>query len=88
MTDGHIENGIEDLGNTFTAGAARTSNNNGNAGTYTTGRTSTGAATFAGMTANTWIWFVMAIAAVAIIALVWYYAMQNDANYRKNNTND
>ena len=81
---GHIENGIEDLGNTFSAGAARTTNHNNNSG-YKTARTSTDAATFAGMTANTWVWFVMAIATVAIIALVWYYAMQNDVNYRKNN---
>ena len=81
---GHIENGIEDLGNTFSAGAARTPSNNDNTRNYTTARTSNGTATFAGMTANTWIWFVMAIAAVAIVALVWYYAMQNDTHYRKN----
>lgn len=82
---GHIENGIEDLGNTFSAGASRTTNNNNDNISYRTTRTSNDTATFAGMSANTWVWFVMAIATVAIIALVWYYAMQNDVNYRKNN---
>ena len=73
---GNMENGMESLGNTFSAGASRTSSNMGNA---------TNGNTFAGMNANTWIWFVMAIAAVAIVALVWYYAMQNDTHYRRNN---
>lgn len=87
---GHLENGIEDLGNTFNAGAARTTENSGNNSrnyttTRTSARTATGTATFAGMNATTWVWFVMAIAAVATVALVWYYAMQNDVNYRRNN---
>ena len=86
---GHLENGIEDLGNTFSAGASRVANpnnnNNNNNRTYTTAKTSTGSPTFAGMNATTWVWFVMAIATVAIVAVVWYYAMQNDVKYRKNN---
>ena len=82
---GNMENGMESLGNTFSAGASRTSSNMGNANNYTTTRTATNGNTFAGMNANTWIWFVMAIAAVAIVALVWYYAMQNDTHYRRNN---
>ncbi len=83
-----IGNGIKDLGNTFSAGAARVTNddsNNNNAGTYTTARTSADSDGFAGMSRTTWLWFIIAIATVAIVALVWYYAMQNDVNYRKNN---
>lgn len=42
--------------------------------------------TIMGMSANTWTWFVLAIAALAIVGLVWYYAMQNKNEY--NNHND
>lgn len=85
-----VMNGIKDLGNTFSAGASRvtndanramTSNNNN----YSATRTSTGG-TFMGMNGNTWTWFILAIAALAIVGLVWYYAMQNDTN-RANNDN-
>lgn len=31
-----------------------------------------------GMTANAWIWIVMAVVALVIIAAVWFYAMQRD----------
>lgn len=40
---------------------------------------------FLGMSANTWTWFVLAIAAIAIVGLVWYYAMQNKNEYNNNN---
>lgn len=83
-----VVNGIKDLGNTFSDGAARvthdnnrnTQNNNNN---YSAVRTATDG-TFMGMNANTWTWFILAIAALAIIGLVWYYAMQNDTTKSKN----
>lgn len=36
----------------------------------------TGNATFMGMDANMWTWLIVGVAAIAIIALVWYYTMQ------------
>lgn len=85
-----IGNGVKDLGNTFADGAARvnndgtTLNGNNNDNRYTAARTSTGG-TFMGMNGTTWTWFILAIAGLAIIGLVWYYAMQND--YKTNNSN-
>ena len=32
--------------------------------------------TFMGMDANTWTWLIVGVAAIAIIALIWYYTMQ------------
>ncbi|MCI8273379.1 MAG: hypothetical protein HFJ55_04785 [Clostridia bacterium] len=61
-------------------------NNNGmgttNNGNYTTARTATtgiaadAGATFLGMNATAWTWLILGIAALAIIALVWYYSNQ------------
>ena len=51
---------------------------------YTATRTSTGteANTFMGMTATSWTWLIMGIAAIAIVALVWYYSSQmRSSNY-------
>ena len=49
-------------------------NNNG----YTASRTSTnnGSATFMGMTSTSWTWLIVGIAAIAIIALIWYFSSQ------------
>lgn len=82
---GAVERGLEDLGNTFTSGASRvTNNNNANRNNnYTTTRTATGT-TFAGMSANTWTWFILAIAGIAIVGLIWYYSMQNNIEHRTN----
>ena len=79
---------LRDLGNTFTDGAARV-RDNGNDG-YDATRTATARTandnTFLGMNSTTWTWFVLAIAAIAIVGLVWYYAMQTKNEY--NNHND
>lgn len=53
------------------------SNNNYNAVRTSTGTT----ATFWGMNATTWTWLILGIAAIAIIALVWYYSAQSKKNY-------
>ena len=50
--------------------------NNTENGNYTATRTSTNNATFMGMNATTWTWLILGVAAIAIIALVWYYSMQ------------
>ncbi len=86
-TTNAVGNGVKDLGNTFQAGAARVTNNgNMNNNNYTTTRTATTGnnARFLGMSANTWTWFVLAIVTLAIVGLVWYYAMQNKNEYSDN----
>lgn len=66
---------------TTTAGMTRTDNMNGD---YTATRTATDG-TIMGMSPNTWTWFVLAIATLAIVGLVWYYAMQNKTEYTREN---
>ena len=41
------------------------------------------ATAFMGMNATTWTWLIIGIAAIAIIALVWYYSSQlkSSSNY-------
>lgn len=38
-----------------------------------------------GMSSSAWIWIILAIAAIAIIAAVWYYSMQFTNTNRHNN---
>lgn len=61
------------------------STNNGNS--YSATRTSTGGAeaTFMGMNSTVWTWLIIGIAAIAIVALVWYYSSQitNDSNNKR-----
>lgn len=75
---------MENAGNTMTKnnnakdGAvntqAKTTNANGN---YNAVRVAAdGTTTFMGMTSTAWTWLILGIAAVAIIALVWYYSAQ------------
>ena len=64
--------------------------NNNNKRGYTTTRvdaTDTTSMRFLGMTATGWTWFIIGIAAIAIIAVVWYYSMQF-TNRSNNNDND
>ena len=75
-----VRNGASQITGDFTRNDNR-SNNNG--GSYTVARTSTEGGTIMGMSANTWTWFILAITALAIIALVWYYAMENKNAYGK-----
>lgn len=78
-----IKNGVEDIGNGITDGfdennEARTNNSvPGTTGNYTSaqavdGRNNTG------MSGTTWIWMVLAVVAIIIVAAVWYYVAQND----------
>lgn len=62
------------------------SNMMSNTNSYVASRTSTdanGSATLMGMNSTTWIWLILGIATIAIVALVWYYSMQMTTN--KNN---
>lgn len=91
---GAIGSGVRDIGNAVSNGVeGMTHNDNNNDGVgYDARRTATARTadgtnngTFLGMSANTWTWFVLAIAAIAIVGLVWYYAMQNKNEYNNNN---
>lgn len=84
----NIENGANNIGddmkntantvaNNVSTGVARTTNDN-----YTATRTATTNNTFMGMNSTAWTWLILGIAAIAIIALVWYYSAQfNSSNY-------
>jgi hypothetical protein len=87
-------NAVENAGQKAGAATRNTMNNAGNAvagttrtGTnndgYTATRTATNDATFAGMNSTAWTWLVMGISAIAIIALVWYYASEREHTSEK-----
>lgn len=74
-------------------GNARNNNNNYNNGNYnrnnntdnnvfTDGynavRTSVDDVATGNMSTTTWIWIILAVAAIIIVAMVWYYAVQNN----------
>ena len=87
-----VENGAKDIGNATknaTNSAQNTMNhagdtmkgtttgNNNNNNSYIATRTSAnGSATFMGMNTTAWTWLIIGIAAIAIVALVWYYSSQ------------
>lgn len=80
---GKVEEGANNVGNAVmnnvnhnTTKTGVTNNN------YTATRTATTNNTFMGMNATAWTWFIIGIAAIAIVALVWYYSMQTrSSNY-------
>lgn len=64
-----VENGVKDIGN------AMYHDNTG----YTTTRTATTGTTTNNMNNGTlWTWVILAVAALVIIGIVWYYASQNN----------
>lgn len=77
---GAVENGIEgaltmdNMNNRTTNNgtAARTTTDN-----YTTARTATTTNATGMGTSTMWVWAIVAVAAVVIIGLVWYYGSQN-----------
>ena len=75
----NVGNKVEGTGNTLEKDMKNTTSEvtNTTNGGYTATRTSTnGKATFMGMSATAWTWLILGIAAIAIIAVVWYYSMQ------------
>lgn len=55
---------------------------------YAATRTSTDNPTLMGMSSTAWTWLILGIAAIAIIALVWYYSMQLTGNNYDNGNDD
>ena len=94
-----ITNGVRNVGNAISNGVdnlssdmTRTDNIDNNGGYDATRTTTTRTlttnndnATIMGMSANTWTWFILAITALAIIGVVWYYAMQHKTEYNNHN---
>lgn len=77
---GNMVNGIEDGMNEEDNGNNGMGMTNGtNNDGYTVNRTAAAGSTDA--TNNTLVWVILAVAAVAIIALVWYYATQTNDRY-------
>ena len=79
-----MEQGANNVGNAIMN--HNTTNNNMRVNTtndnYTATRTATTDNTFMGMNATAWTWLIIGIAAIAIVALVWYYSMQvRSSNY-------
>ena len=77
VTNG-IENGAQNMSNKVESGTQNSMN-----GAYNATRTSvdTQAGTFMGMNSTAWTWLIMAIAAIAIVALVWYYGTQRQSSH-------
>ena len=75
-----IGNGARDVGGSISSDMTRSDNMGNDNNDYTAVRTANDG-TIMGMNANTWTWLVLGIAALAIVALVWYYAMQNKNEY-------
>lgn len=78
-----MENATGDMGNRTMGGM--TTDNNDYTATRTTTRmaTDTNTGTFLGMNSTMWTWLIMGIVGVAIIALVWMYAKQNENSYNE-----
>lgn len=85
---GSMENTMNDASNTVTEGMNNTTreiNDSMNNDTYNATRTSAdGTTTFMGMGATAWTWLILGIAALAIIAAVWYYSMQTNSSKYNN----
>lgn len=74
---GKMEEGANNIGNAVMNSANNNDNYNKNTtNNYTATRTSATDNTFMGMNATAWTWLIIGIAAIAIVALVWYYSMQ------------
>lgn len=98
ITDGakNIGNAISTSADRLTGGMTGTDNMDDNQGydatrttttrTLTAGTgTGTDNGTIMGMNENTWTWLILAITTLAIVGLVWYYAMQHKTEYTNRN---
>ena len=72
----NMKNTMGDMADGIKGAAQSVGNTASDAMNYTTSRTST-TADQTNNTNSTWTWIIIAVVAVAIIGLVWYYAMQN-----------
>ena len=86
---GDAENTMENAGNgivsgirNVTSGTENMMQNTASGMGYTAERTATEANnTFLGMDPTMFTWFIMIVVGIAIVALVWTYARQNDNSY-------
>lgn len=69
-----VENAAKDVSNTSKGATGSMENGMNNNHKYNTSRVSTNESNIMG--SNTWTWLIIGIAAIAIIAVVWYYSMQ------------
>ncbi len=83
--------GMQNMGNALKEGTTNNDNmDNGSLenGGYSATRTATPRATAdnnaTGIGTNAWTWIILAIAAILIVGLVWYYAKQNKNQYNDN----
>lgn len=75
-----VENGARDIGTAVSEGAKDMTQTAGNG--YSAVRTTAADVTTSNTTnSSLWIWLTLAIAAVIIVALVWYYGTQKTDNY-------
>lgn len=79
---GKMEQGANNIGNAVMNATTNDNNRDHTTRTnpmnnnYTATRTATTDTTFMGMNTTAWTWLIIGIAAIAIVALVWYYSMQ------------
>lgn len=86
-----VGNGARDVANGIDNGMNRDNRATGNNGGYTATRTSadTGATGLFGNVSNdVWTWMVLAIVGIIIVALVMYYAKQNNITTYNHDDND
>ncbi len=75
-----VQNGAQDAGNRIT-GAMTDDNYDATRTTTRSADVNNGEGTFLGINGTTWAWLIIAVVAVAIIALIWMYARQNNNSY-------
>ena len=80
MAGEKVRNGTDDMMNAEKNMVNKTENTMSSG--YNAVRTSVDEATTTTMSTTTWIWIILAVAAIVIVAMIWYYAIQ-DNNYRE-----
>ena len=72
-------NGAANVMDNMTRGNTNQYNaNGGNREGYNAVRTSVDEVTTGNMSTTTWIWIILAVAAIVIVAMVWYYAVKGN----------
>ena len=79
-TENKMSKGEDKMKNGIISSAGATNN-------YSARRTST-ENTVMGMSSNAWTWIILGVAAIAIIAVVWYYSMQFTNNNHHNDDSE
>lgn len=79
-----VQHAVQGIGNGMQDGLNTTNNKDGigvSTGNYATARTSTDKITGTTMTNTAWIWLILGIVGVVIVALTWYYVSQNNERH-------